>query len=214
MPVKQLLTPTWSQNPAKTEPKPSQNPVQNAPKFDVKLRTPKNESEQTLPHFSSFLLIPNTPKSASNRSQNAAKVRLILDNLFDAPKNAILDVFGRFLAPNMAPSWLYLGPEAGYNELLCWPCLNHGWPGRIRTQKPAQNETDFGRKWFQIRLQEALHSALMLAPAELLLHNEYDAIFIVHQANHRAIMHRMHSILLKALVSSASSACSAMLPSC
>ena len=63
-PFRQLLTPTWSQNPAKTEPKPSQNPVQNAPKFDVKLRTPKSESEQTLPHFSSFLLIPNAPKSA------------------------------------------------------------------------------------------------------------------------------------------------------
>ena len=36
LPFRQLLTPTWSQNPAKTEPKPSQNPVQNASKFDVK----------------------------------------------------------------------------------------------------------------------------------------------------------------------------------
>ena len=114
----------------------------------------------------------------------------------------------------MAPSWLYLGPEAGYNELLYWLHLNHGWPGRIRTQKPAQNEADFGRKWFQIRYQEALHSALMLVLAELLLHNEYDAIFIVQQINNHATMHSMRDILLKANVSSASSACSAMLPSC
>ena len=132
----------------------------------------------------------------------------------DAPKKTIFHVFCRFLAPNMTPSWLCLGSETGYNELLCWPCLNYGWPEHVQAQKPTQNEADFGTKWLQIRLQEALHSALMSAPAELLLHNEYDAIFIVHQANHRAIMHRMHSILLKALVSSASSACSAMLPSC
>ena len=100
----------------------------------------------------------------------------------DAPKNAILDVFGRFLAPNMAPSWLYLGPEAGYNELLCWPCLIYGWPEHVQTQKPTQNEADFGTKWLRIQLQEAPHSALMLAPAELLLHNEYDEIFIAQQA--------------------------------
>ena len=88
----------------------------------------------------------------------------------------------------MAPSWLCLGSEAGYNELLCWPCLNYGWPEHVRTQKPTQNEADFGTKWLQIRLQETLHSALMLAPAELLLHYEYDAMFIVQQARHRAMM--------------------------
>ena len=114
----------------------------------------------------------------------------------------------------MAPSWLYLRPETGYNELLYWPSLNYGWPDHVRTQKPTQNEADFGEKLLQIQLQGAPHSAFMLAPAELLLHNEYDAIFIVQQVNNHATMHSMRDILLKANVSSASSACSAMLPSC
>ena len=114
----------------------------------------------------------------------------------------------------MAPSWFYLGPEAGYNELLCWPGLNYGWPDHVRTQKPTQNEADFGTKWLQIQLQGAPHSALKLAPAELLLHNEYDAIFIVQEANNHAIVHRMHSMLLETNRSSASSASSVMLPSC
>ena len=101
----------------------------------------------------------------------------------DAPKNAIFDVFGRFLVPNMGPSWFYLGPEAGYNELLCWP----GWVARTRPNtKTPQNEADFGAKWLQIQFQRAPHSAFMLAPAELLLHNEYDAIFIVQQVNNHA----------------------------
>ena len=136
--------PTWDQNPPKTEPKPSQNPTENAPKSNrkcskcSKMRQPKIKSEQTLPHFCSFLLCPNAQKSSENRTKNELKFRLILDSLLDASKNAIFDVFGRFLAPNMVPCWLYLGPEAGYNELLCWPSLNYGWPGRIRTQKPPK----------------------------------------------------------------------------
>ena len=157
------------------QPKPSQNPAQNSPKVDVMLRTLKTESEQKVPHFCSFLLFPNLAKSASNVIKNQLKFRPILNTLLEAQKTRFVTFRGRFLGPNLVPTWLHLGSKTGYNEVLCWPCLNHGWPGRVRTQKPTQNEADFGQKLFQIRFQRASNSALTEAPAELLLHNEDDA---------------------------------------
>ena len=55
--------------PPKMEPKPSQNRAQNAPEIDLMLRTPKNDFEQTLPHFCSFLHIQGPPKSSRNRTR-------------------------------------------------------------------------------------------------------------------------------------------------
>ena len=40
------------EKPPKMEPKPSQNPAENASEIDLMLRTLRIESEQTLPHFS------------------------------------------------------------------------------------------------------------------------------------------------------------------
>ena len=141
------------------EPKPFQNPAQQAPKFDVMLRTLKSESEQTLPHFSLFLLIPNPPKSSGNRTKNELKCELLLDSLWKPQKIRFLTFFSWLLGPNLGSTWLCLGPKAAKNELLSWPCLNHGWPRPVRTQKPAQNETDFGPKWVQIQFQRAPRSA-------------------------------------------------------
>ena len=50
-----LLERFWTQNPPKMEPKTSQNRAQNRPDFDVILQRLKNDFEQTLHHFSSFL---------------------------------------------------------------------------------------------------------------------------------------------------------------
>ena len=55
--------------PPKMEPKPSQNRAQNAPEIDLMLRTPKNDFEQTLTHFCSFLHIQGPPKSSRNRTK-------------------------------------------------------------------------------------------------------------------------------------------------
>ena len=65
-----------AQSPPKMEPKPSQNRTENDPKFDVMLRTLKNESEQTIPHFSLFLLVQKFPKS----SQNHTTIRFYLQS--------------------------------------------------------------------------------------------------------------------------------------
>ena len=46
-----------TEKPPKMEPKPSQNPAENASEIDLMLRTLKIESEQTLPHFGSFFAL-------------------------------------------------------------------------------------------------------------------------------------------------------------
>ena len=155
----QLCSANMRPKPPKMEPKHSQNPAQEAPKFDVMLRTLKSESEQTLPHFCSFLLIPDTPKSARNRRKNALNCRLLLDSLCKPQKLRFLTFSIWFLGPNLGPTCLYLGAKAAKNKLLSGPCRTHGWSGPVGTQKPTLNETDFGPKWLQIRFQRAPNSA-------------------------------------------------------
>ena len=64
----------------------------------------------------------------------------------------------------------------------------HSWPGRVQTHKSSQHEADFGAKWLQSQRPRAPNSALTSAPAELLLRSEYDAIFLIQQASHHAMM--------------------------
>ena len=59
----------------KMEPKPSQNPVENVSKVDFMMRRLKSESEQTLPHFCSFLLLQVARKSSQNRLRNSLPLR-------------------------------------------------------------------------------------------------------------------------------------------
>ena len=95
-----------TEKPPKMEPKPSQNLAENASEIDLMLRTLKSESEQTLPHFCSFLLIPDTQKSQKKRTQ----MQTSLGQPLQAPKITIPDlfqlVFGSQLGPYLALSWL------------------------------------------------------------------------------------------------------------
>ena len=60
-----------TEKPPKMEPKPSQNRAQDASEIDLMLRTLKSESEQTLPHFGSFLAFRALQKSSQNRLKNS-----------------------------------------------------------------------------------------------------------------------------------------------
>ena len=64
-----------TEKPPKMEPKPSQNRAQDASEIDLMLRTLKSESEQTLPHFCSFLLIQAPRKSSQNRLKISMPLR-------------------------------------------------------------------------------------------------------------------------------------------
>ena len=144
--------PTCDQNPPKMEPKPCPNPVQNASKFDIMLQTLKIESEQTLPHFSSFLLFPNLQKPAYNQPKTDLKFRPIWDSLLEAQKTGLLTFFlsrfGSQLGPKLGLCWLR-------SQLRWAPILalrQHDWPRRIQTYKPCQHEADFGSNSSKFRL--------------------------------------------------------------
>ena len=63
-----------TEKPPKMEPKPSQNRAQNPSEIDLMLRTLKSDSEQTLPHFCSFLAFRALQKSSRNRLKNSIPV--------------------------------------------------------------------------------------------------------------------------------------------
>ena len=141
------------------EPKPCPNPAQNASNFHIMWRTLKNESEQTLPHFSSFLLFPNLQKPALNEQKNLLKFRPIWDSLLEAQKTGFLTFFCRCLDPNMGPSWVYVGSEANEDEFLCWLCVNTAGrdaskPTNLPNRKPisVRNGSKVSAHGLQIQL--------------------------------------------------------------
>ena len=83
------------------EPKPSQNPVENASEIDLMLRTLKSESEQTLPHFCSFLPLQAPRKWFQTRLRNSFPLgcsKKLYKNRFCFP-------FSSVLASKLAPTW-------------------------------------------------------------------------------------------------------------
>ena len=98
-----------SEKPPKIEPKPSQNPVENVSKIDLMLRRLKSESEQTLPHFCSFLPLQAARKSSQNRLRNRFSLRCS-QKLY---KNRCFPHF----QPSWPPNWLQDGrPKLAQNR--------------------------------------------------------------------------------------------------
>ena len=98
-----------TEKPPKMEPKPSQNPVENASKIDLMLRTLKSESEQTLLHFCSFLPLRAPRKSSQNRLQIGPGASL-------AP--------GAVSGLMVAPFWPKLGAILNAKVEPCWGHVN------------------------------------------------------------------------------------------
>ena len=98
-----------SEKPPKMEPKPSQNPVENVSKIDLMLRRLKSESEQTLPHFCSFLPLQAARKSSQNRLRNRFSLRCSQKWY----KNRCFPHF----QPSWPPNWLQDGrPKLAQNR--------------------------------------------------------------------------------------------------
>ena len=124
---------TWDRNQAKMEQKYGPNWSKNAWKFDVMLRTPKDESEQTLPHFCSFLVFRRLQKSCQHRCQSGIHVRRRHPSAKnqgflaqDVEKAVFGPIFGRQLGPRKATRWQ-----------LFWAVLR-AWP---LTREKAENHT-------------------------------------------------------------------------
>ena len=98
-----------TEKPPKMEPKASQNPVENASEIDLMLRTLKSESEQTVPHFCSFLPLQAPRKWSQNRLRNCFPLRC-------SPKWYQNRCFSHF-HPSWPPNWLQHGlPKLAQNR--------------------------------------------------------------------------------------------------
>ena len=77
-------------------------------------------------------------KIARKSHKKRTQIQTYLGQPLETQKIRFLCFLSSLLAPNLGPTWLYLGSKAAKNELLSWPCLNHGWPRAVQTQKPTK----------------------------------------------------------------------------
>ena len=110
------------------EPKPSQNLIQNASEIDLMLRTLKSESEQTLPHFCSFLPLQAPRQCSENRLRNSFPLRCFTKSY----KNRIFSNFHLSSPPN----WLQHGlPKLDQNRPKIFKICHKS----VKTQMTFQN---------------------------------------------------------------------------
>ena len=133
--------PKQSPNGPKIQPKMLQNPMLCC---DSRKLNPSKPSH-TFAHFCCFQTPQNRPEIAQKRAQLQTYLRQPLE----AQKVRFLSFLSWLLAPNLGPTWLYLGSKAAQKPPKMSAHLGHASTMAGRGPSEPKNPAKMSRIWFQ-----------------------------------------------------------------